>query len=224
MTPNRNHPNKAQLPRPVDVAEPMTRMVENRNTMPVVEIWVGFMKRGRSFLDKLPLAPNTEQQIRALQEYHRQKFTAFEHFTLKWILCKSPIVLVAELCAAQSNDLEAHYFPREVQFENLEKSRELTGGFLRPETLRENTRLFHDSSSFSVHSPDGPRMRKVVCVGHVVEKKNLIWPLAFSSCLSFVAAAVAAVVAHNIPAGAGIGGIVGAATVLLWSYIMWLLK
>ena len=124
---------------------------------------------------------------------------------------------------AAPNALEEQFFPHEVQLENLERWQALSGGFLRPETLRENGRLFHETSSFDVGAVDAASKRKVLCVGHAVDKSYLVWPLAFSFCIAVVTAVVAGIVTRSVSSGAELGGFVGVAIGLLWSYVLWLL-
>jgi hypothetical protein len=64
---------------------------------PVPEIWVGYTKHGRHYLDKQLKGPNTEQQVRALQMYYEQRFTPYERVILRWTYCQVPVVQVGEL-------------------------------------------------------------------------------------------------------------------------------
>jgi hypothetical protein len=80
----------------------MIELAQYLHPVPVSEIWVGYIKRGRNFLDTTAQMSDTEQQIKALQEYHKQKFNRLERLTRKWILCQHPIVLIGELCRVSS--------------------------------------------------------------------------------------------------------------------------
>ena len=239
---SRDHTNETH-PHSINNANPIVQATEPNNTAQVPEIWIGYIKNRRNYLDKQPKAPNTEQQIRALQEYHQQLFTSTERFISRWIYCQKAIVQVGELSAvspfirlmmesysilrhrkqAAPNVLEEQFFPHEVQFENLERWPALSAGLLRPETLRENGRFFHETSYFDVGTVDVAPKRKVLCVGHAVDKTYLVWPLAFSFCIAVVTAVVVGIVTRSVSLGTELGAFVGVATSLLWSYILWLL-
>lgn len=60
--------------------------------------------------------------------------------------------------------------------------------------------------------------------GYKVNKGHLIGPLLVSLCFSFVMAALATVLTHRLSTGVGIGGIIEAMIVLVWSFIMWYLQ
>lgn len=84
--------------------------------------------------------------------------------------------------------------------------------------------LFHETGSFDVSHSEATMVWKVLVVTYKVEKRLLIWPLAFSFCVVVVAAVTAGVLTHNVASGAELGSIAGVAVVLLWSYILWLLS
>jgi hypothetical protein len=73
-----------------------------QGTARVPEIWIGYTKHGRHYLDKQPKAANTEQQLRALQNYFHQRFTSTERFVSRWIYCQKPIIQVGELNAVSA--------------------------------------------------------------------------------------------------------------------------
>ncbi|KAF5534281.1 hypothetical protein FNAPI_12432 [Fusarium napiforme] len=224
MTVNDNISNGARLIPRLHDTEYMIESAQNVLPVPGPDIWIGYIKLGRNFLDIAAQMPDTEQQIKALQGYHKQKFTCLERLTRKWILCQHPIVLVGELCRDHSNDLEGEFYPREVQFEKLQKSQVLTKGLMHPQSLYQNPGFFHQRSCFNIRSLTGFKVKKALCVGYEVNKAYLIGPLVVSLCLSFATAAVAAVVTQSISEGFSIGGTVEAALALVWSFIMWYLK
>jgi hypothetical protein len=65
--------------------------------------------------------------------------------------------------------------------------------------------------------------RKILCIRHEINKQYLIWPLVFSFSIAIVVAIVTGLLAHRAASGAEVGGFVGVAIVLIWSYILWLL-
>jgi hypothetical protein len=114
-------------------------------------------------------------------------------------------------------------YPREVHFENLQRADTLTAGFARPELLRDDASFFYETSCFDA-MPDGmTKNRQVLCVGHEVNKRYLIWPLAFSFSIAIVVAIITGVLARSLASGAEAGGFISVAIVLMWSYILWLL-
>jgi hypothetical protein len=64
---------------------------------PALEIWIGYTKNRRHYLDKQLKAPNTEQQLCDLREYSEAHFSKFDRFILRWIYCQVRIVEVGEL-------------------------------------------------------------------------------------------------------------------------------
>lgn len=83
--------------------------------------------------------------------------------------------------------------------------------------------MFHETVSFDVENTGAAAKRKVLCIGHVVDKMYLAWPLALSFVIATVAAVIAGVVTHSVSSGAELGGFIGVGVVLSWSYILWLL-
>ncbi|KAI4609658.1 hypothetical protein J4E80_008303 [Alternaria sp. BMP 0032] len=94
---------------------------------------------------------------------------------------------------------------------------------LRPKLLRDSGRMFHETTSFDVENTEAATKRKVLCIGHVVDKTYLAWPLALSFVIATVVAVIAGVATHSVSSGAELGGFVGVGVVLSWSYILWLL-
>jgi hypothetical protein len=111
----------------------------------------------------------------------------------------------------------------EVHFENIETSHALSAAFLRPELLYESGRMFHETNSFDVTNPSAAAKRNVLCIGHVVDKTYLAWPLALSFIIATIVAVIAGVAKPSVSSGAELGGFVGVGVVLSWSYILWLL-
>jgi len=111
----------------------------------------------------------------------------------------------------------------EVHFEDIETSHALSAALLRPGLLRESGRMFHETGSFDVGNTEASSKRKVLCIGHVVDKTYLAWPLALSFAIATVVAVIAGVATHSVSSGAELGGFIGVGVVLSWSYILWLL-
>jgi len=111
----------------------------------------------------------------------------------------------------------------EVHFENIETSHALSAALLRPGLLRESGRMFHETGWFDVEDTEASPKRKVLCIGHVVDKRYLVWPLALSFAIATVVAVSAGVATHSVSSGAELGGFIGVGVVLSWSYILWLL-
>jgi hypothetical protein len=80
------------------------RLPESEQQTPVAatEIWVGYIKHRRSFIDKLPKADNIELQLYAFDEYYKRSFSPAKRFISKWILCKKPVIYAGELSAVCS--------------------------------------------------------------------------------------------------------------------------
>lgn len=83
--------------------------------------------------------------------------------------------------------------------------------------------MFHECDLFDVVPIGAGGARNVLCVGHVLDKSYLAWPLAASFGIATVAAVITGVATRSISSGADVGGFVGVAVVLCWSYILWLL-
>jgi ribosomal protein S15P/S13E len=62
-----------------------------------LEVWIGYTKHGRNYLDKQAKALNTEQQILRLVDYYKQHFSTRERAVLRWIYCQRPIVQICEV-------------------------------------------------------------------------------------------------------------------------------
>jgi len=61
------------------------------------EIWIGYNKNGRNYLDKQAKALNTEQQIRYLSEFYKLRFSVTERAKLRWLWCQRPVVQICEV-------------------------------------------------------------------------------------------------------------------------------
>jgi hypothetical protein len=79
------------------------------------------------------------------------------------------------------------------------------------------------SHTLDVTNPTVVAKRSVLCIGHVVDKTYLAWPLALSFIIATIVAVIAGVATHSVSSGAELGGFVGVGVVLSWSYILWLL-
>lgn len=90
------HPPNEPSPNYQDAA------TEPRRPAAFPEISIGYIKNRRSYLDKQLKMASTEEQLRALQEYHHLQFSPTERFIARWILFQKPIVQVAELGAVSS--------------------------------------------------------------------------------------------------------------------------
>lgn len=98
----------------------------------------------------------------------------------------------------------------------------LTVGFLRPDALQDSGRLFHEINSFDVAHTDPTSKRKVLCVGHAVEKKHFVLPIVLSFIIVVVLPAViVGVLKRSVSLGAELGGFIGIAIGLLWAYVFW---
>jgi hypothetical protein len=62
-----------------------------------LEIWIGYTKHGRNYLDKQTKALNTEQQILYLTEYYKLYFRSTERIVSRWLCCKRPVVQICEI-------------------------------------------------------------------------------------------------------------------------------
>lgn len=74
--------------------------VQTSHTAPMQqepEIWIGYIKQQRNYLDKQVKAPNTEQQIRALRRYYELRFCRRERLVSRWIYCQRPVVQIGEI-------------------------------------------------------------------------------------------------------------------------------
>ena len=61
------------------------------------EIWIGYTKHGRNYLDKQIKAPNTEQQMIYLIEFYKLCFSSTERVMLRWLWCQRPVVQICEI-------------------------------------------------------------------------------------------------------------------------------
>jgi hypothetical protein len=75
---------------------------EQQTAVVATEIWVGYIKHGRNFIDKLPKADNIELQLYAFDEYYKRSFSPVKRFISKWVLCKKPVIFAAQLSAVCS--------------------------------------------------------------------------------------------------------------------------
>lgn len=115
-------------------------------------------------------------------------------------------------------------YPREVLFTHLRRESGLTAGFLRPELLRDDAAYFYEDHAFDAIPTAKSKGGRVLCIGHEIDKRYLIWPLIFSFTLAVVAAVVTGVLSESVASGTEAGGFIGIAVVLSWSYILWLLN
>ncbi|KAI4662007.1 uncharacterized protein J4E78_004798 [Alternaria triticimaculans] len=184
------------------------------------EIWIGYTKNGRNYLDKQAKALNTEQQTRYLSEFYMLRFSVRERVMLRWLWCQRPVIQICEVMTANA---QRCIFPLEVHFEDIETSHALSAALLRPGLLRESGRMFHETGSFDVENTEASPKRKVLCIGHVVDKRYLVWPLALSFAIATVVAVIAGIATRSVSSGAELGGFIGVGVVLSWSYILWLL-
>jgi len=77
------------------VEQVMTTTVPNQD----LEIWIGYTKHGRNYLEKQTKAPNTEQQIIHLIEFYKLCFSTMERAMLRWLWCQRPVIQVCEITA-----------------------------------------------------------------------------------------------------------------------------
>jgi hypothetical protein len=117
---------------------------------------------------------------------------------------------------------ETNNFPREVQFDSLTKHRALSAGLMRPETLREYGCLFHETADFNVNKRNGIPDRKVLCIGHAVDKRLLCWPLVFTILIASSAAIAVGFMTCSVATGAEVGSFVGVVFTMSWAYILWM--
>ena len=61
------------------------------------DIWIGYTKHGRNFLDKQTKALNTEQQIIHLFKVYKLRFSTTERVRLRWLWCQRPVVQICEI-------------------------------------------------------------------------------------------------------------------------------
>ncbi|KAH7349158.1 hypothetical protein BKA66DRAFT_554192 [Pyrenochaeta sp. MPI-SDFR-AT-0127] len=189
---------------------------------PVVEIWVGYTKDGRNFLGKQVKAPNAEQQVRALRAYYEKEFTPFERSVLRWMYCQVPVIQVGELHGCLQNSHANGNLPREVKFDSLKKNHIMSAGLFRPELLQDRGSVFYDTDAFDTNQPTTASTRSVLCIGHIINKKLLIWPLIFTI---FIAIVVAVAVGHltcSVGYGAEVGSFLGAILGLVWALVLWI--
>ncbi|KAH7068114.1 hypothetical protein BKA63DRAFT_106373 [Paraphoma chrysanthemicola] len=190
---------------------------------PIPEIWIGFTKNGRHYIDKQLKAGTAEQQMWALKGYYDSTFTSFERFNVRWMYCQVPIIQVGELRRQfLSNGNTYGNFPREVQFISLETDAILSAGFARPEVLQDCGNMFHDTDAFDVKPPPAGADQRVLCIGHAVDKKLLIVPLMFTIIVAITVAVVVIHLTRSVAAGAEVGSFVGVILSLMWAYILWL--
>ncbi|KAI8939969.1 hypothetical protein NX059_003693 [Plenodomus lindquistii] len=187
-------------------------------TLQTPEILIGYTKNGRSFLDKLPKAHTTEQQMLNFRAYYKQLYTPAEHFKHRWIYCQEPAIYSGWLATMSQNMPVSKAFPYEVMFESLERSETLSAGFLRPELLRESGDVIGN-----IERGDAARGPMIVVINPVIRKERLIWPLAFSFLVASIVAGIVGILTQSLASGAEFGGFLGVAIVLLWSYLLWML-
>jgi hypothetical protein len=92
---------------------------------------------------------------------------------------------------------------------------------MRPSILRESGQLFHETSDFDVQPAIATSTRKVLCIGHAVEKRLLCWPLMLTICIAAGAAVGAAYMTCSVATGAEVGSFVGVVFSLSWAYALW---
>ncbi|KAH7092058.1 hypothetical protein FB567DRAFT_588369 [Paraphoma chrysanthemicola] len=190
---------------------------------PNVEIWIGYTKNGRHYIDKQVKAPTAEQQMRALKWYYNSTFTSFERFAMRWMYCQIPIIQIGELHHPCLQNDDAHgTLPREVQFASLETDAILSASFARPDLLQEYGNMFHDTHVFNVKPPPAGADQRVLCISHTVDKKLLIIPLMFTIIVAITVAVVVIHLTRSVAAGAEVGSFVGVILSLMWAYILWL--
>jgi hypothetical protein len=93
---------------------------------------------------------------------------------------------------------------------------------MRPETLQEHGRLFHETTDFDTNPTNGTPGRKVLCIGYAVDKRLLCWPLIFTILVASSAAIATGVITCNVSTGAEVGSFVGAVFSISWAYILWM--
>jgi hypothetical protein len=112
--------------------------------------------------------------------------------------------------------------PREVQFDSLETHALLSAGLFQPKLLQESGSMFHDSDTFDNNPPTVSRNQRVLCIGHAINKKLLIWPLMLTITTTTVAAVGVGHLTHSVAAGAEVGSFVGVILSLVWAYVLWM--
>ena len=80
--------------------------------------------------------------------------------------------------------------------------------------------MFHDTDAYDVRSVSA--VRSVLCIGHALDKKLLIWPLVLTMFAVLTVCTVVGRATHNIATGAEVGSFVGGLIGLIWAYVMWL--
>ncbi|KAH7400612.1 hypothetical protein DE146DRAFT_467783 [Phaeosphaeria sp. MPI-PUGE-AT-0046c] len=202
---NVTHPKSSQLPESI----PM--------------IWTGYTKNGRHYVDMRPKALDAETQLCSLLSYYEQHFSGKDQFWLRWIKCQKPVVQIGDIKTADFHTNDPLVYPREVLFTHLRRESGLTAGFSRPELLRDDASYFFEDTAFDAIPTAMFKDRKILCIGHEIDKRYLIWPLIFSFAMAVVAAVVTGVMSESVASGTEAGGFIGLAVVLSWSYVLWLL-
>jgi len=82
-----------------ELEQAMETIVFSQQLHRELEIWIGYTKHGRNYIDKQTKAVDTEQQILYLIEYCRLCFSATERIISRWVCCKRPIVQICEINA-----------------------------------------------------------------------------------------------------------------------------
>jgi hypothetical protein len=120
--------------------------------------------------------------------------------------------------------MEQHVFPCSVQFKNLEAHPALAAGFSGRGQPRCSVRLFYENSDFDVTGGLVATTRKVLCVGYVLDKRRLVWPLVVSIGIAIVSIIITGAATCDVATSAQVGAFVAAVVGLLWSFIIWALS
>jgi|SRR5579871_2324390 len=227
--------NKVQAPK--DATIPLDNPAQSR------EIWVGFEKSGRHFLDKETLELDAGRQIHQLGAYYQQLFSRFKRAGRKWVRCELPIVMLGELSAVRTwchlhsatlksltdkilqvtpSDIKSQHFPHQTQFDRLEKSDVLTRSFANPETLVDHEDFFLNDTSF--HVGGATSKRRVLFISHEIDKKQLVLPFIVALLLVVLSTVVTGLKTKSASTAAEVGALVGGCFVFVETFMTWLLS
>jgi hypothetical protein len=82
--------------------------------------------------------------------------------------------------------------------------------------------MFHDADAFDVKTQTVAPNQRVLCIGHAINRKLLIWPLMLTITTTTIAAVGVGHLTHSVTAGAEVGSFVGVILSLVWAYVLWM--
>ncbi|KAK0288994.1 hypothetical protein LTR91_008053 [Friedmanniomyces endolithicus] len=145
------------------------------------EIWVGYERDARRYIDKRAMRVDACEQMRCLREWWEGLTSSPRQLLARMLFCQRPAVYVGVVGSASLLSAIDAGYPRETQYRSLRRSDLLTRAFVNPQSLVDEADYFYQYQRIQVgkvgSQMPSTRMRHVVFVAYESDRKLLLYPL-----------------------------------------------